>query len=34
MCDNAVRMLRGANPDFFAGSIVEKHAAGVDLDPA
>ena len=31
MCDNAIRMFRGANPDFFAGTVVEGYASKVDL---
>ncbi|MFP8877638.1 MAG: amidohydrolase family protein [Myxococcota bacterium] len=27
MCDNAVRMYRQANPDFFAGTVIEDYAA-------
>lgn len=33
MADNAIRMFRGANPDFFAGTVVEAYAASVALDP-
>ena len=33
MCDNAVRMFRGANPDFFKGTVLDDHAATVSLDP-
>jgi predicted TIM-barrel fold metal-dependent hydrolase len=32
MCDNAVRLFRGANPDFFRGTVVEEYAADVVLD--
>jgi len=34
MCDNAVRLFRGANPDFFKGTLVETHAANVNLNPS
>jgi len=34
MCDNAVRLFRGANPDFFKGTLVETYAANVNLDPS
>ena len=28
MCDNAVRMYCQANPEFFAGTVIEDYAAG------
>jgi len=32
MCDNAVRLYRSANPDFFAGTVLEDYAKTVALD--
>ena len=32
MADNAIRMLAGANPDFFAGTVIEEYARGVEMD--
>ncbi|MCH2171767.1 amidohydrolase family protein [Myxococcota bacterium] len=29
MCDNVMRMYTEANPDFFAGTVVEKYASGM-----
>lgn len=34
MCDNAVRMFRGANPEFFSGTVLEDYATTVDLSPS
>jgi len=33
MCDNAIRMFGGANPDFFKGTVLEAYAATVDAEP-
>jgi predicted TIM-barrel fold metal-dependent hydrolase len=31
MCDNAIRMYRGANPEFFQGTVLEDYATRVPL---
>jgi predicted TIM-barrel fold metal-dependent hydrolase len=33
MCDNAIRMFCGANPDFFEGTVLADYAPKVDLRP-
>ena len=33
MCDNAIRLFAGANPDFFEGTVLADYAKTVDLDP-
>ena len=34
MCDNAIRMFRGANADFFEGTVLAEYAKSVDLTPS